>query len=885
MSKIDFQTEFTALTGNAPFPWQTALFERLIQGETPKSLNIPTGLGKTAIIPIWLIALAVSPTRVPRRLIYVVNRRTVVDQATNEAELIRERLSVPLREALAHLCSFQADWPLALSTLRGEFADNREWSGDPGRPAIIVGTVDMIGSRLLFSGYGVGFRARPLHAGFLGHDALLVHDEAHLEPAFQKLLEQIQAEQTQEAGELGPAKGLQVLEMSATSRGSASFGLQPADRALPAIQKRIHAHKKIALHPLEDEKQLPDKLAALAIGHAASKRAILVFARSVENVDKVAEAIRKAMGAADHVETLTGTLRGKERDELVKKPLFKRFLPQPEPGGETVYLVCTSAGEVGVNISADHLVCDLSTYESMAQRFGRVNRFGNTQDTQIDVVHPVELIENSKDEFDVRRWRTLELLKILDGNGSPAALDALDGNQKRAAFSPDPEFLASSDILFDRWAMTSVRDRLPGRPPVEPFLHGVTDREPPQTQVAWREEVGILNSDHFNEKELGELLDVFPLKPLEILRDRTDRVLKRLETLAKTHTKKSTTDQETDDTNQSSHEDSSTDANNLSVWVVDQEGTIKVHTLAELAELEVDDLAYRTVILPPKAGGLSGGLFTGNAVDKADDVSTLWMEELKTPEKEQRARRARTWNEPTPPKGMRLVQTIDTKPDTEEDQDEETSTKKRYWYWFVRTNSADDDGSRSSQWAVRWHVHTADVTQRATSIASQSEISDALKQALVLAAKHHDLGKRRTQWQRDIGNPEPTNWLAKSGKDKTGKLMARRELIPYRHEFGSLVDVEAQADFLDLSDEQKDFVLHLIASHHGYSRPHFPADLVIDPEAGGKDLEALAAQIPTRFARLQRKYGRWGLAYLESLLRAADYAASANPSQTLEHEK
>ena len=469
MSKIDFQTEFTALTGNAPFPWQTALFERLIQGETPKSLNIPTGLGKTAIIPIWLIALAVSPTRVPRRLIYVVNRRTVVDQATNEAELIRERLSVPLREALAHLCSFQADWPLALSTLRGEFADNREWSGDPGRPAIIVGTVDMIGSRLLFSGYGVGFRARPLHAGFLGHDALLVHDEAHLEPAFQKLLEQIQAEQTQEAGELGPAKGLQVLEMSATSRGSASFGLQPADRALPAIQKRIHAHKKIALHPLEDEKQLPDKLAALAIGHAASKRAILVFARSVENVDKVAEAIRKAMGAADHVETLTGTLRGKERDELVKKPLFKRFLPQPEPGGETVYLVCTSAGEVGVNISADHLVCDLSTYESMAQRFGRVNRFGNTQDTQIDVVHPVELIENSKDEFDVRRWRTLELLKILDGNGSPAALDALDGNQKRAAFSPDPEFLASSDILFDRWAMTSVRDRLPGRPPVEPF--------------------------------------------------------------------------------------------------------------------------------------------------------------------------------------------------------------------------------------------------------------------------------------------------------------------------------------------------------------------------------------------------------------------------------
>ena len=41
----------------------------------------------------------------------------------------------------------------------------------------------------------------------------------------------------------------------------------------------------------------------------------------------------------------------------------------------------------------------------------------------------------------------------------------------------------------------------------------------------------------------------------------------------------------------------------------------------------------------------------------------------------------------------------------------------------------------------------------------------------------------------------------------------------------------------------------------------------------------MAAEVPRRFARLQRKYGRWGLAYLESLLRAADWAASAEPSE------
>jgi hypothetical protein len=44
--------------------------------------------------------------------------------------------------------------PLGISTLRGEFQDNQEWGKFPFRPAVICGTVDMVGSRLLFSGYG-----------------------------------------------------------------------------------------------------------------------------------------------------------------------------------------------------------------------------------------------------------------------------------------------------------------------------------------------------------------------------------------------------------------------------------------------------------------------------------------------------------------------------------------------------------------------------------------------------------------------------------------------------------------------------------------------------------------------------------------------------------
>jgi CRISPR-associated endonuclease/helicase Cas3 len=174
MPDVNFADRFQALTGNSPFPWQEALYRRLVAGEPPASCALPTGLGKTSVIPIWLLALAAAPDRVPRRLVYVVNRRTVVDQATREAERLRERL-VGCREverALRGLCAGPEGAPLAISTLRGQFADNAEWRADPARPAVAVGTVDMVGSRLLFSGYGCGFRSRPLHAGFLGQAGL-----------------------------------------------------------------------------------------------------------------------------------------------------------------------------------------------------------------------------------------------------------------------------------------------------------------------------------------------------------------------------------------------------------------------------------------------------------------------------------------------------------------------------------------------------------------------------------------------------------------------------------------------------------------------------------------------------------------------------------------
>ena len=188
-----FSEAFFVLTGHSPMRWQQRLFARFMAGTLPQALDLPTGLGKTSVMVIWLIALARQAegggVNLPRRLIYVVDRRTVVDQATEEAEKLLKALEGDARHLKASLGL--GDPRLPISTLRGAHVDNRDWLADPTIPAIIVGTVDMIGSRLLFAGYGVSRRMRPYHAGLLGADTLIVLDEAHLVPPFEALLSRI----------------------------------------------------------------------------------------------------------------------------------------------------------------------------------------------------------------------------------------------------------------------------------------------------------------------------------------------------------------------------------------------------------------------------------------------------------------------------------------------------------------------------------------------------------------------------------------------------------------------------------------------------------------------------------------------------------------------
>jgi len=407
--------------------------------------------------------------------------------------------------------------------------------------------------------------------------------------------------------------------------------------------------------------------------------------------------------------------------------------------------------------------------------------------------------------------------------------------------------LAATDILFNAWALTSIREKLPGRPPVAAWLHGVAEWEPPETYAGWREEVEILTPELRVSYNPDDLLEDFPLKPHELLRDRTDRVVKQLQAIAA----------RTPD---------------LPLWAVSAERQVQVTSFAELMKAGdekalVARLADCTILLPPSAGGLSHGILDGNAkFDESQpdlyDIADRWLDE------ENRPRRCRVWDETARPPGMRLVQVIDTGIGKDE-AEEEAEPSRRYWRWYVLPRSADDDSSRTSKETQELGSHLEAVQRVASALAAKLMSGREEKHALALAAKWHDSGKRRELWQRSIGNNDANLLLAKSGSNKVSGPRTS-----YRHELGSLFDIGDDVEFRKLMPEVQDLTLHLIAAHHGRARPRFPADEIFDPEFSEQLATELAREIPRRFARVQKKYGRWGLAYLESILRAADILVS-----------
>lgn len=897
---MSLDEDFKALTDFSPFNWQRRLYNNMVKGDIPAVCDIPTGLGKTSVIPIWLVALAHQihefgrKRTIPVRLVYIVDRRTVVDQATSVAERIRERLSdltdprwQAHSEALQRLStelksiSVTEDPVIAVSALRGELADNKEWELDPTKPAIIIGTIDMIGSKLLFNGYGDKPYGRAHHAGLIGQDSIIVHDEAHLTPAFSELLRQLTKVQ-QRSGEPRPVK---ILELSATLRDrfdSPFTLLANEEKEDPMVGERLCARKHVRLHVLDTgqpekdgdvRRKVREKIVDISLGYRDGKDKILIYVQSPEDALDIFNRLRKAVGS-ERVELLTGTMRGYERDKLVQKSLFQKFLNSGSSVEDTVYLVSTSAGEVGIDIDADHMVCDLTTLDSFIQRLGRVNRRGGMNKTaQVDVVAH-SAISGSKSrhsEIGEAMDATLLILKSwADGNSgeidcSPLKLRELVGSlsqeQREKAFAPKAPAPELTDILLDSWSLTSINTDLPGSSPIASYLHGAGN-EMPETYVAWRSEVKLLADAKVDKDALDEWFEACPILTQERLHDRTDRVKDKLNSLLKAR-RKQNDDQKLD----------------FQVVLLNPRGEVRpkedenpLYNLSEIVGKDLN-LNYSTVILPLEAGGLgaSGTLDaeSTSASDVADEITG-------TGQKRQRAvitedengevyeSIVAPGNSEVPKNGLLEVCRIPLK-----EPEEGSSAGGHYLVLFAQREGRAE--MKKINQSLSFHLSVTAAEMKC--ICDNLQLDEPLKEALIIAAQWHDRGKNRPIWQWYANNKDGANPVAKSTRYRNG-----RDLGGYRHEFGSLL--EAEKENLILTHPESDLILHLIASHHGRARPHFETtawDLTYTTDEN----EAVAARVMRRFEILQQRFGRWGLAWLESLLRCAD-AISSNREERLD---
>ncbi|MDQ5897276.1 MAG: type CRISPR-associated helicase/endonuclease Cas3, partial [Pseudomonadota bacterium] len=521
-----------ALGMGEPYPWQHEVVEAFCLGKIPGAIQAPTGAGKTAVMVCWAAALIGQARRgqvtLPRRYMVVINRRALVDAASDLAEALLAALERPeladLRAVLEKMSpSGLQGAPLVVSTLRGQHADAGTWMLDPSRPAIIAATPDMAGSRLLFGGYGLGRSRRATHAGLLGVDTLIVHDEAHLSPALTALLRSIETLAEAGARRLGMPP-LSVIEMSATPRhlppGRQVIRCEPD--AAPELLRRMKAAKALVCHAAGGMVDLVRS----AVSEARAGRAVLVYLSSPEDAGKAATLIAKAGIAL--VACLTGTMRAFERDQLLQTEVVRRLRPlDPRPEGGAV-LVATAAGEIGLDLDADVLLCDEVTLDRIAQRIGRCNRRGRSTG-RIEIFPQAAKRPKMLDERIGRAMGLLQTLPPLEAGGldaSPHALSRLLTHPDYpAAIEPPPSQRALVRDIVDLYALTSARLDEPAR---SLYIHGV-QLEQAEVQLVWR-----VLPETGSEIDLAQWLQAWPVSLREQARVPAFKAEKLIEDRLKT---------------------------------------------------------------------------------------------------------------------------------------------------------------------------------------------------------------------------------------------------------------------------------------------------------------------------------------------------------------
>ena len=910
ITRDEFGDFFAALNGGyAPFSWQEEVLDHICEhGVWPERINAPTGSGKSSVVDIHLFANALAAVgaapRVPRRLCVTVGRRALVDSQATRADKILGDLKDALadesgepgilRRVAEALQSFQTRndgqgiGPFEVGHIRGELSNRALPVTDISACAIIAATPDMYGSRALFRGYGSTKAARPRETALLAMDTVMVLDEAHMNRQLLHTTQRIAELQKREVNLGVPT--LQVVETTATpsTEDSESTTLGVDIEALDSpndkeLRKRVYSHKELVLRPIDKWDGKPGNVATVnaAVGvikEFLARRGVGEGSEVVDTVGCIVNHVRTAISikealakdkvlGKDEVQLLVGRMRPYD----LKKLHPDLFTTEGDKSVKVV--VATQTLEVGIDVDFADLVTELAPASSLAQRFGRVNRLGHRTDSKVVVIEPASGDSVKKDA---------PPYKAVDLSNAYAWLEALNGAENPsvnpAAMVKNPPVQSSPErLLYQRpeWPDLLEFSRTDENPYDEPdldlWLHDSLDAETAMGGVIVRDNLPsntsaameILKTSYFAPRDR----ETFPanLKILkEILDYQDEHGVKPRKFLYR--------------------------QGEISLWQDADHGAESSQSLAPGDVLILDTgsipftnqgIAVTQRELPSKKDELK-------AVPFPDDAKLYVYE--KCADREERFRK---YLGLSPEEVAELLDSQDSDGQkmiaSELSAEAEDGQEVISWYAKVTDDKKSVEGSDIAQELVLaapvlLDDHQNDVAERTRQLAENLGLAPEFSEALELAAKYHDEGKRDLRFQQMLGADPEAGALAKSGhRSVVEAYRARsRSALPkgWRHEQLSALMVAASPEKVG---EHPDLVLRIIGCSHGHGRFSFShdADFLLkegyQPE--GTDYEALKEQATRLFnvgywdnlmEQTSRTYGPYATAYLEAVERAAD---------------
>jgi CRISPR-associated endonuclease/helicase Cas3 len=460
---MSFTDIFFTATRQKPYEYQRKLAEE----PWPDTLDIPTGLGKTAAVALaWIHKRRIlRDSDTPRRLVWCLPMRVLVEQTVGNVRTWLGNL-----ELLGEV----GEGRISVHTLMGGESDLKSWAEHPEEEMILIGTQDMLLSRVLMRGYGMSRYQWPVHFALLHNDCLWAFDEVQLMGA--GLATSAQLEAFRRRHPLGCASRslwlsatlnrdwLATVDLAPHLPDFTTLGLDEADRAQAG--ERLNARK--ALAPAGYLDALCEEVLA---AHAPTAQTLVILNR-VDRAQGLYQRLRKARPAAADL-LIHARFRPAERRAAEARL-------REGPGRDRI-LVATQAIEAGVDLSSKVLFTELAPWPSLVQRLGRCNRYGEHNDDGarvywMDLTEDADPLPYQAEDLAPARERLATLT-----DAGPANLPPSDGTRPLTAvlrrkdlldlFNTDPDLSG-----FDVDVSDYIRDS--GTPGLHLFWRPLTDGDP-----------------------------------------------------------------------------------------------------------------------------------------------------------------------------------------------------------------------------------------------------------------------------------------------------------------------------------------------------------------------------------------------------------------------